>query len=356
MDTGLQLLDLALEPIDHRADLVGAGAGLYQRSLNSPGRVAAGGGHRQLQWVRAVHRLEPRLEGGQRSGRVRERQFARGGEVGADRAGVCGAGVTDSRERIVAPRGHHGVLGDKLLGARPRPRERISRVFESPQESSHAADRRLLACGQRLGSPAKLGGAGLGERVARRSGDARAVGVVMRLALDGGELRRRGRLLGLGRGEPVAKLGDPLVQTLDRALRVRSPPAGLLGLLGGPMQLPGAARRGVVLERLAPGVEARSLGTKCLQRLPCVRELGLRARMILVGLAELPAQAVEHGLRLPHGCGAAPGRHPRVRAVRGQVPLGGVARLDHRGELLAVLLERAERLGDISHHRLVERG
>ena len=275
--------------------------------------------------------------------------------MGADRARVIGAGVTDSRERVVAPGGHHGVLADKLLGARPRLRERLSLLFESLQENPHAADRRLLACGQPLGAPAQLGGTGLGERVPDHGGDARAGGIVDRLDLGGGELGRRFRLLGLGPGEPVAKLGDPLVQTLDRAVRVRAPAARLLGLLGGPMQLPGAARSGVVLERLAPGIEARPLGSKCLQRCPRLRQLGLGTRMMLLGLGELPAHAVKHGLCLPHGSRPAAGGHPRVRAVGRQVPLGGVACLDHCGELFAVLLERAERLGDVGHHRLVER-
>ena len=44
-----------------------------------------------------------------------------------------------------------------------------------------------------------------------------------------------------------------------------------------------------------------------------------------------------------------------MRGMSCRYGIGGVACLDHRGERVAVLLQRAERLGDVGDQRLVER-
>ena len=328
---------------------------MHLRALNPTRRVSARGGHRQLQWVGPANGLKPRLEGGKRGSGVRERQLVSGGEVSADRARIATRGVAKVSKRVVAPSGHSRVFAAELFGAASRQRERVTRLLPSVQQLADAVDCDALACRQRLAAPPHLRGIGRRERLCQRGGNTGAVAAVGGLAPEGGELGRRASLLGLSRVDPVAQLVDAVVQSLDGCLRLGAPLARLLGLLGGPAQLPRAARRGVVLERLAPGVKARALRSKRVQRLPRVREFGLRTRVLLLGLAELPAHTVKRGLCLADRAGPATGRHPRVGTVRRHVPLRCVARLDHRRELLGVLLERAKRLGYIGDERLIER-
>src|SRR4051794_41739758 len=75
-------------------------------------------------------------------------------------------------------------------------------------------------------------------------------------ALGGSLVGHRRRLFGRGLGEAVAKRRDALLETLDCGLRGRAPSARLLGLFGGPAQLPRAAGGGIVVERLLPRGQA----------------------------------------------------------------------------------------------------
>src|SRR4051812_42293318 len=110
------------------------------------------------------------------------------------------------------------------------------------------------------------------------------VGMVGGRALGGRLVGHRRRLFGLGLGEAVAKRRDALLETLDCGLRGRAPSARLLGLFGGPAQLPRAAGGGIVVERLLPRGQAGLLAAELLQRLVCPRQLSLGTGVLLVGV------------------------------------------------------------------------
>ena len=100
------------------------------------------------------------------------------------------------------------------------------------------------------------------------------VGVRGGIEAGGFQLRDSVGLVGLGFRQALAECRDTLRQLADPGRGVVAASLRLLGLLGGPAQLPRAACRGVILERLAPGIETRLLGAKRRKRVPCL----LRAR------------------------------------------------------------------------------
>ena len=84
-------------------------------------------------------------------------------------------------------------------------------------------------------------------------------------------------------------------------------------------------------------------------------QLGLCLLMGVLRVGEIAADAVEVGLCLAWQRSATATGDPRVVAVGVEVSVGGIARLDHRGKRVAVLLQPAEGLRDIGDQRLVER-
>jgi hypothetical protein len=132
-------------------------------------------------------------------------------------------------------------------------------------------------------------------------------------------------------------------------------PIAPAGLGGHPIQLLGAAHLWARPQGLLPGAKALS-GIGQLRELRR-RDVGRLARrpVRLLGRGERLAGRPVALLRLARQLGATSCRHGGVAAVVAEEALRGSVRLDHRGELVAILLEAAERLGDIGDHGLVER-
>lgn len=174
-----------------------------------------------------------------------------------------------------------------------------------------------------------------------------------------GEYSLRGPLGGLGtrpRGtEPVGGSGQFALRPESVGRGAVGVPHGTPGQLGGLLQLTGAAHLGTGPQRLVPGPQTGALLPQLLRSgLGLGKRLDGHREVVLSGV-QLGAQGFVTRMLSPGRTGFAAGGDPRIPTVvleKGvRRPLGR----HHDGQLLLLLVQGAERLGDIRHHGLVHR-
>ncbi len=132
-------------------------------------------------------------------------------------------------------------------------------------------------------------------------------------------------------------------------------PGGALGQCGGLLQLAGAAHLGPGAQGLVLGPQAGTPPVQLLQPGFGLGQCGAGGLELLVGGVQFGAQRLVAGVLRAGRAGLAPGGHPGVAAVVLEEARRGALGGRHDRQLLLLLVQRAERLGDIGDDRLVHR-